>query len=164
MKTLYIIRHAKSSWDSPALHDFERPLNKRGERDAPAMAKRLKEKNVLPDRMLSSPANRALTTCKTFANILAFSTSKIVTDQALYHAGEETILEIIRKTPSFVNTLLIFGHNPGFTDFANELCNERITNIPTTGIVGCSLTISSWNSIDWGKGEMFLFDYPKRKN
>jgi len=164
MKTLYLIRHAKSSWDSPALHDFERPLNNRGERDAPNMAKRLKEKNVLPDMMLSSPANRALTTCKVFANVLGFSSSKIITHQALYHASEESILEIIKTTPSFVKTLLVFGHNPGFTDFANELTNERIVNIPTTGVVACSVSIQSWNQIDWGKGELFLFDYPKNKN
>lgn len=164
MKTLYLIRHAKSSWDSPALHDFERPLNKRGERDAPNMAKRLKEKKVLPDMMLSSPANRALTTCKVFAETLGFSTSKIITNQALYHASEESILEIIKTTPAFVKTLLVFGHNPGFTDFANELTKERIQNIPTCGIVACTLSIQSWNEIDWGTGEMILFDYPKSHN
>ncbi len=162
LKTLYLIRHAKSSWDSAALHDFERPLNKRGERDAPNMAKRLKEKHVLPDMMLSSPANRTLTTCKVFARLLGFSTSKITTNQSLYHANGESILDILKDTPSFVRTLLLFGHNPGFTDFANELMDEHIHNIPTTGIVACTLPIHLWSELDWGKGEMILFDYPKK--
>ncbi len=114
--------------------------------------------------MLSSPANRALTTCKVFAETLGFSTSKIITNQALYHASEESILEIVKTTPAFVKTLLVFGHNPGFTDFANELTKERIQNIPTCGIVACTLSIQSWNEIDWGTGEMILFDYPKSHN
>ncbi len=164
MKTLYLVRHAKSSWDDPSLSDFDRPLNKRGERNAPNMAKRLKERNVLPDMLLSSPANRALTTCKVFARILGFDKEKIETNRSLYHAGEDSILNIIRKTPPFVKTLFVFGHNPGFTDFANELMNERISNIPTSGIVGCTLPIESWGEIDWGKGKMFLFDFPKNKH
>ncbi len=164
MKTLYLIRHAKSSWSDTSLRDIDRPLNNRGERDAPNMAKRLKEKRVLPDMMLSSPANRALTTCKTFAHILDFSETKIEISKSLYHADEDTILEIIQNTPSFVNTLLVFGHNPGFTDFATALVNERISNIPTTGIVGCTFPIKQWDEVQMGKGNLILFDYPKRKD
>jgi phosphohistidine phosphatase len=164
MKTLYLVRHAKSSWDNPALADFDRPLNKRGQRDAPNMAKRLKEKKVLPDRLLSSPANRALTTCKTFAKILGYDENKIVTNESLYHAWEDSILKVVKSTPAFVNTLFVFGHNPGFTDFANGLMNERINNIPTTGVVGCKLSIQKWEEIEWGQGKMFLFDFPKNKH
>ena len=164
MKTLYLIRHAKSSWDDPSLADIDRPLNKRGERNAPNMARRLKEKDILIDRMITSPANRAYTTCKIFADILRVDESKIEIRKELYHAGEDTLLAVLKNLPDFISTVLIFGHNPGFTDFANELMNERIGNIPTCGVVGCTLPITSWQEISWGMGKLFLNDFPKRKN
>ena len=97
MKTLYLIRHAKSSWDDTNLDDFERPLNKRGKKDAPNMAKRLKEKGGTPDFMISSPAVRAFDTCKEFAKILGYDKNKIKTDKRLYHADEDQILTVIRE-------------------------------------------------------------------
>jgi phosphohistidine phosphatase len=97
MKTLYIIRHAKSSWDNPDLSDFERPLNDRGEKDAPRMGKRLKERRVTPDMMLSSPATRALVTCQQIAKVLGFSEDKIKTDRRLYHASDDQILKVIQE-------------------------------------------------------------------
>jgi phosphohistidine phosphatase len=163
MKTLYVIRHAKSSWDNPQLGDFDRPLNERGERDAPRMGKRLKEKRIVPDLLLSSPAKRALTTCEKIADILGYPNEKIKTEGALYHAGEEEILQIIKKTNDKHDVLLIFGHNPGLTDFVNKLTDTFIHNIPTCGIVACSLNIDSWKGIDWGKGKLDFFDFPKSK-
>ena len=95
MKTLYIVRHAKSSWDLAGITDFDRPLNERGKRDAPRMAKRLKEKRVNPDLMLSSPAKRALSTCKRFAEGLGYAKDKIKTERGLYHADEDEIAAFI---------------------------------------------------------------------
>lgn len=165
MKKLYLIRHAKSSWDDPDLPDFERPLNKRGKKDAPRMAKRLKEKRVTPDMMISSPALRALDTCKDFAKILDYNKDKIKTVRSLYHAGEDQILHVLKDLKDFPNddeeVVLLFGHNPGMTEFANSLLNTAIDNIPTCGIVAATLKIDKWREIHFGCGELDFFDFPK---
>lgn len=168
MKTLYLIRHAKSSWDEPDLGDFERPLNKRGKKDAPNMAKRLKEKRVAPDFMISSPATRAFDTCKEFARILDYDKDKIKTDKRLYHADEDQILTVIRELKDRERdeeeVVLLFGHNPGLTEFANSLLNESIDNIPTCGIVKAQLKIDRWKDAAFGCGELEFFDFPKSRN
>jgi phosphohistidine phosphatase len=166
MKTLIVIRHAKSSWDDPELTDFNRPLNERGERDAPRMAKRFKKKEIPINAMVSSPAVRALTTCRVFADILGFPVERIQTSKDLYHAGEGMILNVLKNLkdqPVENEVVMIFGHNPGMTGFVNNLVEEDIDNIPTTGVVCCKLDISRWSEIKWGCGEMEFFDYPKRK-
>lgn len=168
MKTLYLIRHAKSSWDDPDLGDFERPLNKRGKKDAPNMAKRLKEKRITPDFMISSPATRAFDTCKEFARILDYDKDKIKTDKRLYHADEDQILTVIRELKDRERdeeeVVLLFGHNPGLTEFANSLLNESIHNMPTCGIVKAQLKIDRWKDAAFGCGELEFFDFPKSKN
>src|SRR5688572_32706614 len=120
MKTLYVVRHAKSCWADPGQEDFERPLNDRGKRDAPRMGKRLKEKDVNPDIMLSSPAKRALSTCKRIADVLNYEKEKIKTEPDLYHANDDTILSIVQRLKDKHNIAMIFGHNPGLTDFVNS--------------------------------------------
>jgi phosphohistidine phosphatase len=164
MKTLYVIRHAKSSWDNPFLNDFGRPLNERGERDAPRMGKRLKEKEIAPDLLLSSPATRALTTCEKIAGALGYPAANIKTDQNLYHAGDDEILDIVRKINDHHDVVMIFGHNPGLTDFVNRLTDSHIDNVPTCGIVACELAVESWRQIDWGVGKVAFFDFPKSKD
>jgi len=168
MKKLFIIRHAKSSWDDPELDDFDRPLNKRGQKDAPRMGKRLKEKRITPDIMLSSPAERALATCIAIAKVLEFDKSKIKTDRKLYHASEDEILNIIRNLKDSPRdseeVALIFGHNPGLTEFANTLLNQTIDNIPTCGIVAAELPVERWQDVTFGCGKMLFFDFPKSKN
>jgi phosphohistidine phosphatase len=166
MKTLYIIRHAKSSWDNALQDDFDRPLNERGMRDAPRMAKRLKEKDIHPDMMLSSPANRALSTCMMIAEVIKYPQEKIKTERSLYHANKETILKVIRNVKDKHNILLVFGHNPGLTDFVNELMDDVhhfIDNIPTCGIVAFSIDIDSWKKLDFGNAHFLFYDYPKSK-
>lgn len=160
---MIVIRHAKSSWDHPLLDDFKRPLNERGERDAPRMGKRLKEKRLIPDLLLSSPAKRALTTCEKIAEVLAYPAEKIKTNRDLYHAEDEEILQIVKKISDKHDVVLIFGHNPGLTDFVNRLTDARIENVPTCGIVACTLNIESWKGTQWGNGEVEFFDYPKSK-
>lgn len=166
MKTLYIVRHAKSSWDDPELDDLDRPLNNRGMKDAPRMGKRLKEKEVTPDIMLSSPAERALATCKALADVLKFDEKKIKTDKRLYHANEDQILKVIRELKDSPRdseeVAMIFGHNPGLTEFANLLLNQYIDNIPTCGVVAAKLPVKHWKDVTLGCGEMLFFDFPKR--
>jgi phosphohistidine phosphatase len=167
MKILYIIRHAKSSWDNPDLSDFDRPLNDRGKKDAPRMGKRLKERRVTPDIMLSSPAARALATCQEIAKVLGFSENKIKTDRRLYHANEDQILKVVQELKDSPRDseeiVMIFGHNPGLTAFANALLNEELENIPTCGVIAATLNIDEWKNARFACGEMEFFDYPKRK-
>jgi phosphohistidine phosphatase len=161
MKMLYVIRHAKSSWKNPLMDDFDRPLNKRGEHDAPRMGKRLKKKNITADLLLSSPAKRALTTCQEIAAVLNYSPVKIKTERKLYHASEETILQVIKLCDDKHHVVMYFGHNPGLTDFVNQLTDTVIDNVPTCGIVACSLPIDSWKDLEWKQAKIEFFDYPK---
>lgn len=160
---MIVIRHAKSSWDNPQVGDFDRPLNERGERDATRMGKRLKEKRIVPDFMLSSPAKRAITTCEKIADVLGYPLEKIKTDRDLYHAEDEEILRIVKKISDKHDVVLIFGHNPGLTDFVNRITETIIDNVPTCGIVACSLQLDSWKEADWNKGQVEFFDFPKSK-
>ena len=166
MKSLYIIRHAKSSWSDPTESDFDRGLNERGKRDAPRMAKRLKEKEIYPDLMLSSPAKRAFSTAKRLAEVLNYSKRNIKTEEKLYHADEDTILSVIHNIKDKHNIVLLFGHNPGLTDFVNTLAAEEINidNVPTCGIVAFNLFVESWKDVSWASAKMLFFDYPKAGN
>jgi phosphohistidine phosphatase len=167
MKKLYLIRHAKSSWDDPEMDDFVRPLNDRGKKDTPRMGKRLKEKGITPDLMISSPATRALDTCTAIAKALDYPQEKIKTDKRLYHASEEELLKVVQelkdRPKDEEETVLLFGHNPGLTNFVNELLRENIANIPTCGIVAAKLNIKSWRDAKFGCGEIESFDFPKNK-
>jgi phosphohistidine phosphatase len=166
MKKLYLVRHAKSSWDNPHQPDFERPLNKRGKKDAPRMAKRLKEKRVTPDIMITSTAVRAMDTCKEFAKILDFEKDKIKATRNLYHANEDQILLTLKELKDLPGddeeVVLLFGHNPGLTEFANALLNTYIDNIPTCGVVAATLKINKWKDAEFGCGKLDFFDFPKK--
>jgi phosphohistidine phosphatase len=164
MKTLYLVRHAKSSWNNITLPDFERPLNERGRKDAPSMALRLKRKKIHVDHLISSPAIRALTTCREFCRIWGLTEKDYSTDKKIYHATADTLLETIKYLDDRHDAVMLFGHNPGITQFANLLFNTAIENIPTTGIVAGSLNISSWEKCEPGLGELIFFDYPRNAN
>ena len=165
---MYLVRHAKSSWADMGMDDFDRPLNERGEKDAPHMAKLLKHHDIIPDRMISSPAKRALSTCLAFAQVLKFDEASIVTDKKLYHASADTILSVLAKlkdhTGEEEDVVLLFGHNPGITEFANALLNVGIDNMPTCAVVGATLDIDSWADISFGCGKLDSFEYPKKDN
>lgn len=162
MKNLYLIRHAKSSWSEPGLSDFERPLNHRGNRDAPFMAKLLKEKNVIPDKIISSPAVRAYSTAKVFAAELNYPVENIETSQNIYEAGAGEILSIIQSVNNNVNTLLLFGHNPGFTSLSNYLSDRQIDNIPTCGISCITFKSKLWSDVNINQGKLIAFEFPKK--
>ena len=162
MKALYLVRHAKSSWENDLLSDFERPLNERGKKDAPRMAKRLKEKEIHPDVMITSPAKRAKRTCREFSNVLGFPKSSIKEEETLYHASPETILKVLKTIRDKHDVVLMFGHNPGLTEFAEWLTGEKLVNIPTCGIVGVKLKIKTWAELKPETSKMLFFDFPKR--
>jgi phosphohistidine phosphatase len=161
MKILYVVRHAKSSWDDPLLDDFSRPLNDRGKRDAPRMAKRLQEKKIKVDLLLSSPARRALATAKRMAEVFNYAADDVRTNPELYHASPNKTLDILKEIKDKHTVVMIFGHNPGLTEFVNKLMNQNFENIPTCGVVACKLSINSWKEIAWRKGSLILYDYPK---
>ncbi len=163
MKELYLVRHAKSSWDYLHLSDFERPLNKRGKRNAPDMGSRLANRKIKPDLMLSSPANRALTTCEIIAKEIGYDSNSIATDDNIYHAGSSTLLEVLQTIDDQHKSVMLFGHNPGFTDFANRLAQTDIYNIPTCGVFACAFEIESWKYVSFGTARLLFYDYPKNK-
>jgi phosphohistidine phosphatase len=165
MKTLCVVRHAKSSWADPTERDFDRGLNERGKQDAPRMGKRLKEREIVPDLMLSSPAKRALSTAKRIAEILQYPTEKIKTDRILYHADEETILSVVQGLNDKHSMVFLFGHNPGLTEFVNTFAENEIyiDNVPTCGIVAFQLNVDSWTEATWKSGRVLFFDYPKAR-
>lgn len=162
MKQLYLIRHAKSSWDYPDLTDFERPLNKRGLRDAPFMGMILHEKQIAPELFLSSPAKRALTTAQLFANAMNYPAAQIVTEPRIYESSWQTLLDVIQSLPDTLNSAAIFCHNPAITDLANFLSDKRIDNVPTCGIFSVTLASPSWRSLEQGKCVFNFFLYPKK--
>ena len=162
MKRLYLIRHAKSSWKDPDLADFERPLNRRGKKDAPYMGKRLKKYEVTPDLIISSPAKRALKSATIIANEIDFPTNKIITDMSIYQADVPNLTDLIQNIDDSNNQVMLVGHNPDLTSLANYLSNYTISNIPTSGIFCIDFDISSWKNVAARKGIFIFFDYPKK--
>lgn len=162
MKKLFIIRHAKSSWADPSLRDFDRPLNKRGLRDAPFMAKMMVGKGIRPDQIVSSPANRAITTAGYFAEAQGISRKDIQIKHDIYEAYPEVLLSMIQRFDNDWNTVFIFGHNPGFTYLANLFEGEYLANIPTCGIVEVTTPIDDWQRLAAETGKMTAFYYPKQ--
>ena len=162
MKTIYLVRHAKSSWEDSSLSDFDRPLNKRGKNDAPFMAKTVKEKISVPDLIFSSPAKRAFTTALQFAETFGFNSEDIISDIKIYEAGVSDIMRIINNVSDKLNSIMIFGHNPTFTMVSNYISNKHIDNIPTCGFVQINCDCSSWDDINGNSGKLVLFEYPKK--
>lgn len=161
MKSIYFIRHAKSSWEDSSLSDIERPLNNRGLRDAPFMAKLLKGKDVNPDRILTSPANRAYTTATYFAKEMDIPESSLVVRKEIYHAYPEDVLSIIRNLDNNDEVVLMFGHNPCFTSMANRFANDYIPNVPTCGIVQVDADVTEWTDFQ-EFGDLKAFHFPKQ--
>lgn len=162
MKYLYLIRHAKSSWDNPNQTDFERTLNQRGEKDAPQMAKLLKSKNVFPDLIISSPATRAFTTAEIFAAHLNYIPDSIESDARIYEASTNNLADVIHEVDDNYNTVFLFGHNPGISNFANMLSNKPVPDFPTCAVAGFELNIDLWSKAERYCGKFNFFEYPKK--
>ena len=161
MKTLYLLRHAKSSWASPDVKDYDRPLNQRGFEDAPEMAARVKERGVTIDLVVSSPALRAITTATIFCEVLGKEVAKIVQDRQIYLAGSAKLLHLITLFDESANSVLLVAHNPALTDLANDLAHAGIDNIPTTGLVTLQLPVQHWFDVQPGQAHVTSFDFPK---
>jgi phosphohistidine phosphatase len=162
MRRLFIFRHAKSSWKDPELGDFDRPLNKRGRKAAPEMGRRLKKRKAKPDLIVTSPAARAVATAGAVAEQLGYPGERIVEDERIYGAGIDTLLEVVRGTDDGIDTLMIFGHNPGFTDLARSLTGEYIANLPTCAVYCVDFDLDAWGDVGRGTGRCAFYDFPKK--
>ncbi|MDD2653186.1 MAG: histidine phosphatase family protein [Sulfurimonas sp.] len=160
MKKLYIIRHAKSSWSDEALEDFERPLNKRGKANAPMMGERLKEKHIMPDIILSSPAKRAKSTAQMIAKEIGYK-KKVLFDANIYEANVEVLRNILRSLDDKNGTVFLVGHNPSLNDLAHYYVDFE-ANIPTCGVVEIAFASKKWAEIEPKDAELLSFDYPKK--
>ena len=161
MKTLFLVRHAKSSCDDPSLSDRDRPLDDRGRQDAPRTGKRLAKRDVKPDLLLSSPALRALTTAQLISEELGFKLKDIVVDDRLYASDADDLLAVIRVLDKKLNRVMLFGHNPEFTDLAHRLSSE-IIEMPTCAIVEFNFDTKAWSDVGERKPAKVVFDYPKK--
>lgn len=162
MKTLLIIRHAKSSWANLGEQDFDRDLNERGKKDAPEMAQRLVDKQTAIDVFISSPARRAKKTCKAFCKIFGANDEKIIFADKLYHADSETFYGLIESLDDSNKHAAIFSHNPGVTQFVNTLCESaKIDNMPTCAVFAVSIDIKAWKDFKKAEKNFLFFDYPK---
>ena len=162
MKNLTIVRHAKSSWDYPELSDRERPLNKRGKRDAPVMGQRIADAGIRPSLIISSPAVRAWETAKVVARALSYPLEFLQRENDLYHASVNIILDVIAAQDNGFNNLMLFGHNPGLTSFANFLSPGLTSNLPTAGVVSVRIDRDNWKLHDRPDTELVLHDWPKK--
>ncbi len=160
MKSVLIIRHAKSSWDLD-VEDFDRPLNHRGQTDAPVMAKRLIKKDIQIDAFISSPAKRALSTAALFAEAYEKKTKTILTVPSLYEPVIEAFHAAINNLDDIYKVVAVFSHNPAITDFANQLTSVRVDDMPTCAVFAVKADIKTWKEFTSAQKQFWFFDYPK---
>ena len=161
MKTLIVIRHAKSSWDHASVSDIDRPLNDRGKRDAPEMARRLIKKDITIDRFISSPAKRARQTAELFVHAFGRKEKEIHFVPELYHAAPETFEAVVRSLNDTDDCVAIFSHNPGITSFVNALSEARLDNMPTCAVFTVKNAATQWKDFFSEKSQFWFFEYPK---
>lgn len=159
MKHILLMRHAKSDWSDSTLTDHQRVLNKRGKRDAPVMARRISEQNILPDMMLVSDAARTRETWELVTQQLRNIPTKF--DPDLYLASPDTIIQKLKEVDNMIDNVLVLGHNPGITEAFYQLGNIRIDNVPTAGIGCIRLDTDKFGDIEVCKKELVYFTYPK---
>jgi phosphohistidine phosphatase len=164
MKTVYIVRHAKSDKDNEKLEDIDRPLNARGYNDSYAMASKLNDTRRKPELIISSPAIRAYSTALIFARKFNYDIEKIELEHSLYETGPSEYIRVINKTDNTVNSIMIFGHNSTITSLVNSLTLPFTDNVPTCGITAIAFNIENWQDVNVGKshGKLILYDFPKK--
>ncbi len=161
MKTLILVRHAKSSWGTDGVSDIDRPLNERGKKDAPEMAKRLKKKGLKIEAFVSSPAKRAKKTAKYFMEEFGADKNAIQIENSLYGALSSQFERLTASLKDKENTVALFSHNPGITDYANTLTDVHTDNIPTCGIFAVQANVDKWEAFTKAEKLFLFYDYPK---
>jgi phosphohistidine phosphatase len=165
VKRLTLVRHAKSDWSLADQPDWDRPLNTRGQRDAPEMGRRLRERKLKPVRILTSPAVRTLSTATILARALRLPADRVQPDERLYLGSPADLLAVIREHGGTARHLMIVGHNPGITEFADRVSGERrIDHMPTCAVVTLQVNLRNWRELDWESGGDVDLDYPRKSS
>lgn len=161
MKKLTLIRHAKSDWNSAVASDFDRPLNRRGNKAAPLMAARILERGSVPDLLVSSPARRASETVELLGHELDLPQEQIVFQEDIYEATPATLVTIVRHLPESEHIALI-GHNPGLSELGLWLCPQAPEWLPTCAVLELELAIDNWSAVTPGCASLLCYDFPKK--
>lgn len=161
MKTLFLLRHAKSDWNDSNLSDFERPLNNRGIHDLPLMAKLLRSYNENIQHLFSSSAARTTATALGYASGLHLNANQISYHKELYHASERDLLHFTNKISDQLDCIGLVGHNPGITDFCNYLGGQAAF-MTTCSIAKITLNINTWKEVSFENGKLEYYEYPKK--
>ena len=161
MKTLLLVRHAKSSWDDPDLLDEDRPLNARGKRDAPRMGKRLAARGVKVDLVLSSPATRAIKTARILADELDYKRKNIAVDDRLYPGAMEDLLNIVHDLGDTLSHVMLVGHDPAFSKLAHRFSPD-ISHMPTCAVAEFEFNARTWPDVHRATLATITFDFPKK--
>lgn len=159
---LTLLRHAKSSWQEAGISDHDRPLNPRGQQDAPVMGRRLLARGSRPSLILTSTALRARHTAQIIARELGYPGEFLQREPDLYLATPDQILAVIARQADSFRNIIVCGHNPGLTELANRLTDSDIDNIPTCGMTVIELDLTHWAGVATASGRLQLFDYPKK--
>ncbi|MEJ2492159.1 MAG: histidine phosphatase family protein [Desulfuromonadales bacterium] len=164
MKRLILVRHAKSSWANPDLKDFDRPLNSRGERDAPIMGQRLLKGGLVPQVIVTSPAKRAWTTAQLIAQEIGIGAQEIIRYPEIYEADVATLMAVIGHLAEDWKDVMLVGHNPGLSELAEYLTGKAFGNLPTCAVCSLVLPISDWHQVKKLCAEVCHLDYPKNRD
>ena len=159
MKTLFLVRHAKSDWENSLLQDIERPLNSRGYDNANTMSRHF---TSIPDLIITSPAVRAASTALIFARNLNYHSNQILIKQELYESSVKDYLSVIKKIDKSFRSVMLFAHNPLISNVADYLTKGIPTEMPTCAIAGIEFDTDNWSELKPGSGRLILFDYPKK--
>jgi phosphohistidine phosphatase len=162
MRTLTLIRHAKSSWNDDTLSDFDRPLNNRGRKNAPMMGRVLRDLGISFDLIVSSPALRAITTARSIAEQLGHPEDALTQDAGLYAATTAGLLQVVHQLPDESTAVALVGHNPGLTDFCNYLCGAGIENLPTCAVASIAFDLDTWKAVYRDTGRLIRYEYPRK--
>ena len=160
MKTLLLVRHAKSSWANAGQMDFERPLNERGKDEARMMAERMKMRKIKIDSFVSSPARRATKTAAIFLTQYGAEEEKLTLEPALYEVSVDSLYHVVEKLDDKDDTVVLFSHNPGITEFINTLDCAPVYDMPTCSVYAVTAIINSWKDFKDAKKDLLFFAYP----
>ena len=163
MKTLLLIRHAKSAWDDPSLSDFDRTLTDHGKADARRMAKRLEEKSLKIDSFVSSSAKRARKTARIFMKELHRDTKDLKLLPSLYEASQKDFYDAVERLDDKYKTVALFSHNPGITDFANALKCTPVYDMPTCSVYAVTVKTKHWKDFRSADKKFLFFDFPRNE-
>ncbi len=161
LRRLTLLRHAKSSWQQADLDDHDRPLNERGERNAPTMGRRLAARGARPSLFITSTAKRARRTARLVARELGYPLEFLQSEPDLYLATPKTMLRILGDQPNNFSDIILCGHNPGITELASQLTGISIDNVPTCGVVVIDVEVEEWSALAPAACQFKYFDYPK---